>query len=118
MRRRYLSDFNSPTPRAVPLSVRLRVLFGGFNNQFGWIFFGFGLIFVWGFAIHADVASLFLFRFQTKSTQGIVETVQAKNASENDGQIYQVSYTYFDNFRDQVRVESQSVALPGEDRFW
>ena len=113
MRRRYLSDFNSPTPRAVPLSVRLRVLFGGFNNQFGWIFFGFGLIFVWGFAIHADVASLILFRLQTKSTQGIVETVQAKNASENDGQIYQVSYTYFDNLGRQQSGASYTTGAPG-----
>jgi hypothetical protein len=25
--------------------VRLRLLFGGFLNQFGWFFFGFGMIF-------------------------------------------------------------------------
>jgi hypothetical protein len=38
-------------PRHVPLLVRSLVLFGGFANQFGWLFFGFGLIFplaLWG----------------------------------------------------------------------
>jgi hypothetical protein len=113
MKRRYLSDFNSPAPRAVPLSVRLRVLFGGFNNQFGWIFFGFGLIFVWVFALHADVASLFLFRFQTNSTQGIVETVQATNASEDDVQIYEVRYAYFDNLGRQQKGVSFTTGTPG-----
>jgi hypothetical protein len=113
MKRRYLSDFNSPAPRAVPLSVRLRVLFGGFNNQFGWIFFGFGLIFVWVFAMHADVASLFLFRFQTNSTQGIVETVQETNASEDDVQIYEVRYAYFDNLGSQQKGVSFTTGAPG-----
>lgn len=113
MRRRYLSDFNSPAPRAVPLSVRLRVLFGGFNNQFGWIFFGFGLIFVWIFALQADVASIILFRFETKSTQGIVETVQTTNASEDDVMIYEVSYTYFDSIGRQHSGASYSTGAPG-----
>jgi len=101
MTRRYLSDFNSPPPREVPLSVGIRVLFGGFNNQFGWIFFGFGMIFVWIFAAHADVASVVLFRLQTRTTIGIVESVQSINASENDVQIYEVKYSYFDDLRRQ-----------------
>jgi hypothetical protein len=112
MKRRYLSDFNSPAPRSVPLSVRLRVLFGGFNNQFGWIFFGFGLIFVWVFTLHADVASLILFRFQTNTTQGIVESIEATNASEDDVQIYEVRYLYFDNLgRQQEGVSYTTGAL-------
>jgi hypothetical protein len=97
----------------VPLSARLRVLFGGFNNQFGWIFFGFGLIFVWAFALQADVASPFLFRFQTKSTQGIVERVQESSASENETAIFEVSYTYFDNLGRQQSGTSYSTGAPG-----
>lgn len=113
MRRRYLSDFNSPAPRAVPLSVRLRVLFGGFNNQFGWIFFGFGLIFVWLFALHADIASPILFSFQTRTTLGIVESINSTNASEDDVQIYEVNYSYFDDLGRQRSGSSYSTGAPG-----
>jgi hypothetical protein len=53
-------------PRPVPLSVRVVILFGGFMNQFGWLFVGFGLIFVWVFTLRADVTSWFYFRGQTR----------------------------------------------------
>jgi len=113
MNRRHLTDFNSPTPRAVPLSVRLRVLFGGFNNQFGWIFFGFGLIFVWAFTFNADIASPFLFRMPTRSTIGIVESIQPTNASENEVPIYEVSYSYFDNLGRQQNGSSYTTGGSG-----
>ena len=41
-------------PRHVPWLVRSQVLFGGFASQFGWLFFGFGFIFVWIFGLNAD----------------------------------------------------------------
>lgn len=113
MNRRHLTDFNSPTPRAVPLSVRLRVLFGGFNNQFGWIFFGLGLIFVWAFTFNADIASPILFRMPTRSTIGIVESVQPTNASENDVPIYEVSYSYFDTLGRQQNGASYTTGGSG-----
>jgi hypothetical protein len=112
MRRKYLSDFNSPAPREVPISVRLRVLFGGFYNQLGWIFLGFGLIFVWTFALHADFASIFLFRLQTKTTIGIVESMQTTNAMENDIPIYEVKYQYFDNLGRQYSGTSYITGIP------
>jgi hypothetical protein len=101
MRRKYLTDFNSPAPREVPCSVRLRVLFGGFNNQFGWIFFGFGMVFVWIFTLHADLASIFLFHLQTKTTVGVVEGIYSTSATENDVEVYEVRYTYFDSLGKQ-----------------
>lgn len=113
MKRRYLSDFNSPTPRAVPLSVRLRVLFGGFNNQFGWAFFGFGMIFVWLFALNADFISPFLFSFQSNKVGGIVESVETTNATENDVQVYRVNYVYFDHLGRQHTGSSYSTGDPG-----
>ncbi len=113
MRRRYLSNFNSPAPRKVPFSVRLRVLFGGFNNQIGWIFFGFGMIFVWIFALHADLASIFLFRLETRTTVGVVESVQSTNATENDVQVYEVKYIYFDDLGKQYSDSSYTTGYPG-----
>ena len=96
----------------MPLSVRLRVLFGGFNNQFGWLFFGFGMIFVWMFTLQSDVTSLFLFSFQTNYTQGFVESVETTNASENDTVIFEVNYTYFDNLGREQRGKSYSTGYP------
>jgi hypothetical protein len=112
MRRKYLSNFNSPTPREVPLSVRLWVLFGGFYNQFGWLFFGFGMIFVWSFAVHTDIASIVLFRLQTRTTVGIVKSVQSKNATENNLPIYEVKYVYFDTLGKQHNGVSYSTGEP------
>ena len=112
MRRRVLSDFNSPPPREVPLSVSLRVLFGGFNNQFGWIFFGFGLIFVWVFALHADISSWIVFRLNIRTTMGVIQEIQATNASENDVQIFEVRYQYFDNLGKQQSGLSYTTGNP------
>jgi len=113
MRRKFLSDFNSPAPRKVPISVRLRVLFGGAINQFGWIFFGFGMIFVWIFAGQADISSIFLFRLETSRTNAIVESVQPTNASENDMLIYEVKYIYFDPFGRQQQGISYTTGDVG-----
>ncbi|MHC4335254.1 MAG: hypothetical protein ACYSUP_15040, partial [Planctomycetota bacterium] len=59
-------------PRPVPLSVRIVILFGGFMNQFGWLFVGFGLIFVWIFTLRADVTSWYYFRGQLAETTATV----------------------------------------------
>jgi hypothetical protein len=81
--------------------LRPWVLFGGFSNQFGWIFFGFGLIFVWVFTAHSDITSIVLFRLQTTTTIGIVKSVQYTNAGEGNAPIYEVKYTYIDNLGKQ-----------------
>ncbi|NQT76408.1 MAG: DUF3592 domain-containing protein [Bacteroidetes bacterium] len=47
------------THRNIPVSTRCRILFGGFKNQFGWAFFGFGMIFFWGFAMNSDLSFLY-----------------------------------------------------------
>ncbi len=66
-------------PRYVPVLVTLRLLFGGFMNQFGWLFFGFGMIFFWVFACNADYVGWM-------GTWGPVETVQGTvTRSENSG---------------------------------
>jgi hypothetical protein len=59
-------------PRDVPLLVRLRFLLGGFLNQFGWIFLGFGLVFVWAFTVNADLTSWYRFRGQINTTEGTI----------------------------------------------
>ncbi|MHC4284259.1 MAG: DUF3592 domain-containing protein, partial [Planctomycetota bacterium] len=70
-------------PRNVPLSVRLRILLGGFLNQFGWIFFGFGLVFVWAFTLNADLTSWYRFRAPLDTTQG--EAIDCKKTLFSEG---------------------------------
>jgi hypothetical protein len=112
MRRKHLTDFNAPAPRAVPLSIRLRVLFGGFNNQFGWLFFGFGLIFVWAFTFQADFTSWILFRLPTSSTAGVIESLEESNASEDGVLVYEVSYAFFDQLGRQQGGTSYTTGYP------
>jgi|Deesub1362A_J573_1020465.scaffolds.fasta_scaffold00938_13 hypothetical protein len=97
MDRQRLTDYNAPGPRAVPLSLRIRVLFGGFSNQFGWIFIGFGMIFVWVFALKADISSLALFLMPSRETPGQVRSAQDIGASENNAPVYEVHYVYVDH---------------------
>lgn len=92
--------------------MRVRVLFGGFSNQFGWLFFGFGMIFVWAFALQADVASWLLFRLPTRVTGGVVERLEGSNASENDVQIYEVGYAFFDQLGRQQTGTSYATGSP------
>jgi hypothetical protein len=59
-------------PRSVPLLVRTKVLLGGFLTQFGCIFLGFGMIFVWAFTLNADLTSWYHFRGRLETAQGTV----------------------------------------------
>ncbi len=87
-------------PRSVPLSVRIRVLFGGFLNQFGWIFFGFGLVGVWAFTINADLTGWYRFRGQLDTTEGKVidskKTLFRKGDSSHykDTHVYAIHYAF------------------------
>jgi hypothetical protein len=88
-------------PRPVPLSVRILIRFGGFMNQFGWFFVGFGLIFVWIFTLRADVTSWYYFRGPLAETTGTVTRTEHSGFTEGDGSdhgdglpIYAYYYTF------------------------
>lgn len=87
-------------PRSVPLLVRLRVLLGGFLNQFGWIFFGFGLVFVWAFTLNADLTSWYRFRGPLDTTEGKAidckKTLFSEGGSENSKgtPVYAIHYAF------------------------
>ncbi|HUJ11374.1 MAG TPA: DUF3592 domain-containing protein [Verrucomicrobiae bacterium] len=92
-------SFSLP-PRDVPLTVRLQVLFGGFLNQFGWFFFGFGMLFVWLFLPHADLTSFYRFHGQLDHAAGTVTASQKAHFSEGGSKhhsgtpIYEHDYTF------------------------
>lgn len=72
-------------PRNVPPGVRLRLLFGGFLNQFGWAFFGFGMIFVWIFAVNSDISAILHFRGEIDRTTGTVTRSEYTGWNEGGG---------------------------------
>lgn len=70
-----------PPPRSIALTLRLRVFLGGWMQQFGWAFFGFGMIFFWIFGMQADVAWPLL-SGTTQTTTAVVTSYHKTTASE------------------------------------
>jgi hypothetical protein len=87
-------------PRDVPLSLQLRVLFGGMFSQMGWFFLGFGLIFVWVFVVNIDFGAATRWIRPMRTVPGTVLAVEATKFSEGgdedeDGTpVYRVVYRY------------------------
>lgn len=84
---------NQP-PRSVPLSVRLRILLGGFMNQFGWLFLGFGLIFVWIFALNSEMKYYFHFRGQLQTAVGKILEIRATGTIVNNRRVCEYRYHF------------------------
>jgi hypothetical protein len=87
-----LSTLTDP-PRFVPLSLRLGSWFGGFHNQFGWLFFGFGMILYWAFALNADYEAVYFFG-DLETTPGFVTGSEKLNFMVNKKHVYEVRYRY------------------------
>ena len=89
----YRNNLTGP-PRSVPLAVRLRLLLGGFLNQFGWLFFGFGMIFVWVFVVDQDLTGWYVFRGTLESAEGITTRCEETNATINERPVYAIHYEF------------------------
>ncbi|UCG49609.1 MAG: DUF3592 domain-containing protein [Phycisphaerales bacterium] len=102
----------SRPPRHVPLTVRVRLLFGGFRNQFGWILFGFGMVFVWGFALRADLTSWYLFRGRLETCEG-TDTASKKTSFREGGSKRRRGTPVYANhysFTDSAGAEHEGVS--------
>lgn len=75
------------------MSLRLGLMFGGFFNQFGWLFFGFGMIFYWIFATQADFESLY-FHGELETARGVVTSVRTLNYKVNERSVREVGYKF------------------------
>ncbi|HEX2834281.1 MAG TPA: DUF3592 domain-containing protein [Thermoanaerobaculia bacterium] len=82
----------APPPRPVPLSLRVLNIFNA-GAVFGWLFFAFGMIFVWAFGANADFSFL-TFAGQHPRVQGRVTQVENTNASENKQRITANHYQF------------------------
>jgi hypothetical protein len=104
MDRKYFYDLALP-PRHVPWLVRGQLLFGGFTNQFGWLWLGFSLIFVWLFGLNADLSSILFTLEAVETASGVVSAVEETNASEDEVSVYAYYYSF--------RVEELETAYQG-----
>jgi hypothetical protein len=78
----------------IPPTLWFQALFGGVGSQLGWIFFGFGLIFVWGFMLHSEVVTFAKFHGPMQHAQGAVIRSHKTGAEENDTPIYAITYEF------------------------
>lgn len=85
--------FSGP-PRHVPAGTKAQLLFGGFSNQFGWLFFGFGLIFVWIFTLPADLTGWLVFRGDLETARGVITASTETKMSVNERPVYRYDYRF------------------------
>jgi hypothetical protein len=101
----------SGPPRSVPLSVRLRILFGGFGNQFGWFFFGFGMIFVWVFGGTATLHDLVFFSGDLAVADARITDVVETNVTIDERRVYEYQYAYR---VDDIALDGATQAMEGK----
>lgn len=92
--------------RRVAPELFIRALFGGFVNQFGWGFFGFGMIFFWVFGSLVSFDDVFYSSRELQKTTGLVVEIRDTNASEDDARVQMISFAF-------VKPGSNAV-LPAE----
>jgi len=86
--------------RTVPISIKITNVFGGFLNQFGWLFFGFGMIFFWIFGAKADF-SFIHFRGEVVTVQGISLGAYETSYSSNEVPVVENLFKFTDSFGDE-----------------
>lgn len=100
--------------RPIPLGLRLKILFGGFSSQFGWIFFGFGMIFVLVFVTNIDFSDFYLGE-GSPTAQGKVTKVFATNSSVNKRTVFACEYEFTAPNGQKIQATSYTTGrLPNE----
>lgn len=92
-------------PRDVPWPIRVRVWFGGALSQFGWLFFGFGMIFCWVFGLLADVGSVAFLAGRLDTAPGVISDITGTGASENEQPVFANHFVF--------RVEREETEYRG-----
>ncbi|WP_144394434.1 DUF3592 domain-containing protein [Pleionea sediminis] len=95
-------------PRTLPLSVKIKLLFGGGLSQSGWFLFGFGMIFFWVFGANADFSE---FKFSgplTRVSGTVIESVEL-NYEVNERSVYQVYFRFITPEGDELEDFSFST---------
>jgi len=80
--------------RHVSPGAKVQLLFGGFVNQFGWCFLGFGMIFVWLFLPIVDLSSFSYDADDFSRARGEVLERNKTSSSENKRRIYEYRFVF------------------------
>ncbi len=86
--------------RRVPVSIILQTLFGGAFTQFGWLFFGFGLMMSLVLVMRSEAVTFIKFRGPLLTTPGVVTATRDTGSSEGGGDsgpgtpIYAITFTF------------------------
>ena len=97
-------------PRSVPLPVKIQASLGGFSTQFGCLFFGFGMIFVWAFGLLSLFNMAYFWFSGINTVPGTIADVRSTNASENDTPVYANQYVFrVERFEQEFRGESYTT---------
>jgi hypothetical protein len=111
----YLKRRLSDPPRDVPLLLAVQLLVGGPIGFIGWFFLGFGMIFVWVFAMNTDPAATWAFRGTLLSAPGMVTSADNTHFSEGEDGPTIFSYRYhFDYAGKSYEGQSYQPGAPAE----
>jgi hypothetical protein len=88
---RHLRDL---PPRSIGLFTKATILFGGFLQQFGWIFFVMGSLFSWIFIPASTVRFWFEFGKDWKETPGKIISAEPTNSAVNDVTVYRYLHSF------------------------
>ncbi len=88
------SEYLTRPPREISFILKIQILFGGFMNQFGWFFFGFGMIFFWVFVMNADLTSWYKFSSSAEIAKGSVVYCNETGMEENESDVYEIAYKF------------------------
>ena len=95
--------------QVVSPNLFLRAIFGGFFNQFGWMFFSIGMVFFWAFISFDD---FFYLSGELKQAKGQVLRVEDTSAEVNDVEVQRITFSF-------VHPDSKSAPSaenePGKD---
>ncbi len=81
-------------PRSIGLYTKAIVLFGGFLQQFGWIFFVMGSLFSWIFIPMSTVKYWFEFGKKWEKAAGKIVSAEPTNSAVNDELVYQFLHSF------------------------
>ena len=104
----------TPPPRRVPLSLKIANTMTG-TAQLGWFLFGFGMIFVWSFAGHADY-SFIEFYGERGRALGVIDSVQPTSFTVDNARVMANGYEFSAGGRTfhGVAYSTGSAAAPGQ----
>jgi hypothetical protein len=69
-------------------------MFGGMTGPMGWLFFGFGMLFMWPLASHANLPALWQFRGELATAEAEVTACEETNFSVNDVEVHRIRYRF------------------------